>query len=133
MAIQADWERKGAGVGAILVIDDDPVTTKLLELSFQPGHEVHIARDMASGRRALEESGYDALILDIFLPDGSGWEILKYLRNELHLTLPVFVLTGHRQEDFARRAIELGADGYVTKPFSPRELLTQIDQLALAG
>ena len=119
-----------ARLSAILVIDDDPVAAKLLELTFHPkGYRVDIARDMASGRRALEAGDHDALILDIFLPDGSGWDILKYLRLELGLTLPVIVLTGHRQEDFAARATEFGANGYVTKPFSPRDLLAQVEHL----
>jgi two-component system phosphate regulon response regulator PhoB len=117
-------------LGAILVIDDDPVAAKLLELTLHPrGYRVEIARDMASGRQALEAGGHDALVLDIFLPDGSGWDILKYLRTELRLTLPVIVLTGHRQEDFAARAAEFGANGYVTKPFSPRDLVAQIEHL----
>jgi two-component system, OmpR family, phosphate regulon response regulator PhoB len=119
-----------ARLGAILVIDDDPVAAKLLELTLNPkGYSVEIARDMASGRHALESGGHDALILDIFLPDGSGWEILRYLRTELRLTLPVIVLTGHRQEDYATRAAEFGANCYVTKPFSPRELAAHIDRL----
>ena len=116
-------------MGAILVIDDDPVAAKLLEMTLHPrGYRVDVARDFASGRKALEGGGHDALILDIFLPDGSGWDILKYLRNDLRLTLPVFVLTGHRQEDFAARATEFGANGYITKPFSPRDLVAQIER-----
>ena len=117
-------------MGAILVIDDDPVAAKLLELTLHPrGYRVDVARDFTSGRKALEAGGHDALILDIFLPDGSGWDILKYLRNELRLTLPVVVLIGHRQEDFAARATEFGANGYITKPFSPRDLAAQIEHL----
>jgi two-component system phosphate regulon response regulator PhoB len=117
-------------LSSILVIDDDPVAAKLLERIFVgKGHQVDVVRDIGSGRRALERKGHDVLILDIFLPDGSGWEILKFVRSELHLTLPVIVLTGHRQDEFAKRAIELGADDYVTKPFSPRDLLSRIDQL----
>ena len=117
-------------MGAILVIDDDPVAAKLLELTLHPrGYRVEVARDLASGRKALQAGGHDALILDIFLPDGSGWDILKFLRHELGLTFPVVVLTGHRQEDFAARATEFGANGYITKPFSPRELAAQIERL----
>ena len=107
-------------MGAILVIDDDPVAAKLLELTLHPrGYRVDVARDVMSGRKALEAGGHDALILDI----------LKYLRNELRLTLPVVVLTGHRQEDFAARATEFGANGYITKPFSPRDLAAQVEHL----
>ena len=122
-------QRRDARLGAILVIDDDPVAAKLLEMTLHPeGYRVDVARDLASGRKALEGGDHEALILDIFLPDGSGWDVLAYLRNELRLTIPVIVLSGHRQEDFAARANELGAH-YVTKPFSPRQLVAHIKRL----
>jgi two-component system phosphate regulon response regulator PhoB len=117
-------------MSAILVIDDDPVSAKLLQLTLRPGgHEVEIARDMSSGQRALRTGRHDLLILDIFLPDGSGLEILRFLREELKQTIPVIVLSGHRQEEFAARAARLGATQYVTKPFSLRELLAAVDRL----
>ena len=117
-------------MSAILVVDDDPISARLLELTLTPGvHQVEVARDVSSGQRALLAGHHDLLILDIFLPDGSGLEILRFLREDLKQAIPVIVLSGHRQEDFADRATKLGATQYVTKPFSLRDLLAEVDRL----
>ena len=112
------------------MIDDDPIAAKLLQLTLRPGgHQVDVARDVSSGQQALRAGRHDLLIVDIFLPDGSGLDILRFLREDLKQTIPVIVLSGHRQEEFATRASQLGATKYVTKPFSLRDLLAEVDLL----
>jgi len=117
-------------MSSILVIDDDPAAAKLLELALgRVGHQVDVARDLSSGQRAARSGHHDLMILDVFMPDGSGLDLLRYLRGELGSTVPVLVLTGHRQEEFLARAQEAGATGYVTKPFSVRDLLAEVARL----
>jgi two-component system, OmpR family, phosphate regulon response regulator PhoB len=117
-------------MSSILVIDDDPAAAKLLELALaRKGHQVDVAGDVFSGKRAIDAGGHDLLILDVFMPDGSGLDLLRYLRGELGRTVPVLVLTGHRQDDFLARAEAAGANGYFTKPFDLQELLAEIDHL----
>lgn len=117
-------------MSSILVIDDDPSAVKLLERALtRLGHLVHVARDVSSGKNAARAGGHDLMILDVFLPDGSGMEILRYLRAELGSATPVLLLTGQRQVGFQSKAEAAGADGYVTKPFSLRYLLDEVDRL----
>jgi len=117
-------------MSSILVIDDDPAAAKLLELALaRAGHQVEVARDVSSGRQAARAGRHDLLILDVFMPDGSGLDLLRYLRGELGSTIPVLVVTGHRQEDFLARAEAAGATGYFTKPFSLQKLLAEVARL----
>jgi len=117
-------------MSSILVIDDDPAAVKLLQLVLgRAGHAVQVARDVSSGKSAALSGGYDLMILDVFLPDGSGLDLLRFLRGELGSTLPVLVLSGYRQSDFMDRAEAAGATGYVTKPFSIPDLLAELGRL----
>jgi len=117
-------------MGSILVVDDDPAAAKLLELALaRQGHQVEVARDVSSGKQAVRAGHHDLMILDVFMPDGSGLDLLRYLRGELGSATPVLVLTGHRQEDFLARAEAAGATGYFTKPFRLQELLAEVARL----
>jgi DNA-binding response OmpR family regulator len=119
-----------ADMSSILIIDDDIAAAKLLEIVLsRAGHEVVVARDVASGRRALEAGPPDLVILEVFLPDGSGLDLLRSLRLELARSIPAIVLSGHRQDEFSARASGIGATVYVTKPFSPRALVAEVERL----
>jgi two-component system, OmpR family, phosphate regulon response regulator PhoB len=118
-------------MSSILVIEDDPAAVKLLELVLRRGgHVVEIARDVSSGKGAARAGGHDLMILDVFLPDGSGLDVLRYLRGELGSALPVLLLTGQRQEASLAKAEAAGANGYVNKPFRIRDLLDEVDRLS---
>ncbi len=112
----------------ILVVDDEPDLLELVRLTLdQAGHQVETA---ASGREALEalrRHRPDLLILDLMLPDVSGTEVCRRLRadSELH-SLPVIMLTAKADEVDRVVGFERGADDYVTKPFSPRELVLRV-------
>jgi two-component system phosphate regulon response regulator PhoB len=118
-------------MSSILVIDDDPTAVKLLQLVLgRGGHVVEVAGDVASGKGAARAGGHDLMILDLFLPDGSGLDVLRYLRGELGSAIPVLLLTGQRQEGFPAQAEAAGANGCVTKPFRIGDLLAEVARLA---
>jgi two-component system phosphate regulon response regulator PhoB len=115
----------------ILVVDDEPDLLELVRVTLtQSGHQVDTA---ASGREALDalrRRRPDLLILDLMLPDVSGTELCRRLRSERETaTLPVLMLTAKADEVDRVVGFELGADDYVTKPFSPRELVLRVAAL----
>ncbi len=113
----------------ILLVEDDRSVDKVVEvLMGLAGHEVLIATDATAGEAAIREGGYDLAILDMNLPGGSGLELLGVLRRELKREVPVIMLSGQKQEDNIVRALERGANDYVTKPFSPRELVARVNR-----
>ena len=112
----------------ILMIEDDPLifgpVKRVLE---QASYDVTIAKDGASGLAAALDNAPDLVILDILLPEMDGWEVCKTLRQ--HSTVPVLMLTALGDEIDRILGLELGADDYLTKPFSSRELMARIDAL----
>jgi DNA-binding response OmpR family regulator len=118
-------------MSSILIIDDDPAVVKLLEFGLgRRGHVVEVARDVSSGKGAARAGGHDLMILDVFLPDGSGFDVLRYLRGELGSAVPVLLLTGQRMEGSQAQAEAAGANGYVTKPFRIHDLLDEVERLS---
>jgi DNA-binding response OmpR family regulator len=117
-------------VAAILAIEDDWTVRTVLEHTLaSAGHDVDIAPGLSDGRQLLADGRYDLVLLDVNLPDGSGLDLLREIRAGRRSTgMAVLVLTGMRQEDAVVRGLELGADDYVTKPFSPPELLARVSR-----
>jgi DNA-binding response OmpR family regulator len=109
----------------ILVIEDDPVLTGLLKLYLhKDGYDVAVMRDGEAGLvRALAEP-MDLVILDIMLPKLDGWEVCRAIRA--YSQVPILLLTGLDQEQHKIRGLDLGADDYVTKPFSSGELMARV-------
>lgn len=110
----------------LLLIDDDQELCELLTswLS-QEGFHVRACHDGLSARKALIESSPDAVVLDVMLPDGSGLELLKQLRND-HPDLPVLMLSARGEPLDRILGLELGADDYLAKPCDPRELTARL-------
>src|SRR6202051_2256990 len=110
----------------ILVVEDEPNMVAGLRDNFEfEGYEVITAGDGIEGiRRALEESP-DLVILDVMMPRMSGLEVCKQLRAK-RASIPIIMLTARGQEVDKVVGLELGADDYVTKPFSIRELLARV-------
>jgi two-component system KDP operon response regulator KdpE len=111
----------------ILVVDDEPDVRALVgsALEYSPGDvEVLEAGDGEEALRIMRGTDLDIVILDLALPSRDGFSILEELRRES--TLPVIVLTARGMEHDKIRGLELGADDYMTKPFSPRELVARI-------
>jgi DNA-binding response OmpR family regulator len=116
-------------MGAILAIEDDWTVRMVLEHVLETaGHHVDVEAGVEGGRGALETGRYDLVLLDVNLPDGSGFDLLRAIREGELRDTPVLVLSGMRQEDAVVRGLKLGADDYVTKPFSPSELLARVDR-----
>ena len=114
-------------MAAILAIEDDWTVRIVLEHTLaSAGHAVDVAPGIAEGRQLLATSRYDLVLLDLNLPDGNGLDLLREIRTEHGTAVSVLVLTGMRQEETVVRGLELGADDYVTKPFSPPELLARV-------
>lgn len=110
----------------VLVIDDEPAIRKLLRtgLSTQ-GYEITDARNGKTALEALESEPPDLIILDLGLPDMSGHELLRLIR-EKHEHVPILVLSSREDERGKVEALDFGADDYVTKPFGMNELLARM-------
>jgi DNA-binding response OmpR family regulator len=111
---------------SILIIEDDPVLLRGLKDNFEAqGYLVRTAKDGQKGMDALLTAPPDLLLLDLMLPRVNGYEICQAARSR-QLDLPIIMLTAKGQEDDIVRGLELGADDYVTKPFSIRELIARV-------
>jgi two-component system OmpR family response regulator len=110
----------------VLAVDDDPAMRAMIaDYLVDQNVRVSVAADSREMQRVLAAGGVDLVILDLKLGQEDGLEIVRALRSESNL--PIIVLTGHRRESVDRVVgLELGADDYLTKPFSPRELLARI-------
>ena len=111
----------------ILVVEDDAAIREALvdALGFAK-HEVLSAADAPGGLELALRRDYDLLLLDLMLPGGNGFELLEELRRS-RPTVPVIILTARGQESDRVRGLRMGADDYVVKPFSIRELLARVD------
>ena len=109
----------------LLIIEDDSALLRGLKDNFEAErYGVRTARDGREGLAAALDDPPDLLILDIMLPNMNGYEICRAVRTK-KLNMPIIMLTAKGQEDDIIRGLELGADDYVTKPFSIRELLAR--------
>jgi DNA-binding response OmpR family regulator len=108
-----------------LLIDDDPELGELLTKYLgAEGIQLHAAPSAAEGLQRFRSGGYDLVILDIMLPDTSGFEVLGRLRAESNI--PIIMLTGRGEEIDRVVGLEKGADDYIPKPFPLRELLARM-------
>ena len=110
----------------ILVVEDEPPIASALEDDLKlEGYEVEVVRDGEAASRRAREQSFDLIILDVMLPHKDGFEVCRELRRA-GLRMPVILLTAKTQESDKVLGLELGADDYVTKPFSPRELRARV-------
>lgn len=110
----------------ILVVEDEPTLALGLEDDLKlEGYEVEVVCDGDTASRRAREQSFDLIILDVMLPHKDGFEVCRELRRA-GLRMPVILLTAKAQESDKVLGLELGADDYVTKPFSPRELRARV-------
>ena len=119
----------------ILVVDDEPDTVEMIEVNLKAhGYEVLSA---GGGEEALQKARAalpDLILLDIMLPEVDGMEVCKILRRDPRTSgIPIVMLTAKAGEIDRVLGLELGADDYVTKPFSPRELVLRVKRLLRSG
>jgi len=115
----------------ILLIDDDARLTRMVgDYLRTQGFDVDTAGTLADGRMRLGAGTYDALVLDLMLPDGDGLDFTRELRaNPATRRLPLMMLTARGEPTDRIVGLELGADDYLPKPFEPRELLARVKAL----
>lgn len=109
----------------ILVVDDEAILLDTLRYNLsKAGHQVHTAADGAAALRLAREDPPDLVILDVMLPQMDGFEVCRILRQGSNV--PILMLTARDEELDRVLGLELGADDYLTKPFSMRELLARV-------
>ncbi len=110
----------------LLVVDDEESIVTLLQFNLeQTGYDVVTAMDGATALELATEESFDLMILDLMLPEMDGLEVCKQLRQRKVLT-PILMLTAKDDEFDKVLGLELGADDYMTKPFSPREVVARV-------
>jgi DNA-binding response OmpR family regulator len=110
----------------ILAIEDEPRMSALLRKGLsEHGHEVTVALAGADGLKLTLDQVFDVILLDVGLPDLSGYDVAQVLRGR-HCPSPILMLTAYNKEDEIVRGLNLGADDYLTKPFSFPELLARL-------
>jgi DNA-binding response OmpR family regulator len=113
----------------ILVVEDERTLALGLEDDLKlEGYEVEIVADGEAASRRAQERPYDLVVLDVMLPGKDGFEVCRELRRT-GVRTPLILLTARTQESDKLLGLELGADDYITKPFSPRELRARIKAL----
>ena len=121
----------------VLVVDDDPVIRRLLELNLElDGHEVSLAEDGRQGLDALIADPPDLVLLDVMMPELDGFEVCAAARAHDDPTVastPIVLLSAKAQNADLEAGSDVGADAYVTKPFDPLELVAEVERLARDG
>ncbi len=118
-----------------MVVDDEPEAVELVEFNLkQAGYSVSTATDGVEALKKARAQTPDMILLDVMLPEMDGFEICKTLRLEAATSkTPILMLTAKAAEIDRVLGLELGADDYLTKPFSPRELLLRIKKILARG
>ena len=120
-----------ARTARLLLIDDDARLASMVgDYLRQAGFEVEVAGSLSAGRSRLAAESFDALVLDLMLPDGDGLDLCRELRGQSRTRhLPLLMLTARGEPMDRILGLEIGADDYLPKPFEPRELLARIKAL----
>ena len=115
----------------VLVVDDEPDLLELIEVNLKgAGYEVLVAANGPEGLRMARQTAPELIVLDVMLPEMGGLEVCKSLRNDPATSgIPILMLTARATEIDRVLGLELGADDYVTKPFSTRELVLRVKSL----
>ena len=119
-------------MATVLVVDDEPIVREVVvRYLTREGHRTLEAADGLAARAAIERSNPDLVVLDVMLPGTDGLELCRWIRSTSEL--PVIMLTARSEEADRIVGLELGADDYVTKPFSPRELVARVRTVLRRG
>jgi two-component system response regulator ResD len=111
----------------ILVVDDEPSVVEVVGLYLErEGYRVTVARDGQAALDAASRDQPDLIVLDLMLPKMDGLEVTRRLRGPAEASIPIIMLTAKREEMDRILGLELGADDYVVKPFSPQELVSRV-------
>ena len=119
----------------ILIIEDEPDIRKTLEYNIsREGYKVVCASSLSKGKEQINSSDFSLILLDLMLPDGSGLDLCREIKSDKDKSsTPIIILTAKDDEVDKVVGFELGADDYVTKPFSVRELILRIKAVLKRG
>jgi DNA-binding response OmpR family regulator len=120
--------------GKVLIVDDEPnIVVSLQFLMKKSGYETSTARDGDEALAEVERFRPDLVLLDAMMPRRDGFEVCQQLRASGWSDLRIVMLTAKGRESEITKGLAVGADAYVTKPFSTRELVDQVDRLLARG
>jgi len=119
----------------VLIVDDEPNIVTALEFLFRrSGYDVRLASNGAEALALVDAYGPDVVLLDVMMPVKSGYEVCQMMRERPELArIKIVMLSAKGSEAEVSKGLSLGADLYVTKPFSTQELVTTIDRLFTQG
>jgi len=114
----------------ILIVEDEELLLRAVEFKLKKeGYDVHVARNGLEAEQFLQrETAPDVMVTDIMMPHKNGLELTKIATEK---GIPVLVLSTQNQEDIVLKAFEMGAEDYMTKPFSPNELMVRIKKITM--
>jgi two-component system chemotaxis response regulator CheY len=119
-------------VAEVLVVDDSKVMREMIAACLRPDSRLAITQ-AASGLEAIERlslKAFDMLVLDLNMPDIGGLEVVEFVRSQDKLaTLPILIVTTRAEDDSRARILAAGATRYMTKPFAPDAILTEVQSL----
>lgn len=116
----------------ILVCEDDYMVIKAIEHKLtREGYEVDVANEGRMAAEKLRSQDYDLVITDLLMPFTGGLELINLLKNDLQKSTPIIVLSKVGNEETIIEAFKLGADDYLTKPFSPNELSIRVKRFLI--
>jgi two-component system alkaline phosphatase synthesis response regulator PhoP len=119
----------------VLVVEDEADVAEMIRYNLgKEGYDVRLAGNGTDALRLAKEAKPDVILLDIMVPQLNGWEICRRLKQDREtVAIPVIMVTGRVEEGDKVLGFEMGADDYVTKPFSPRELLARVRAVTRRG
>jgi DNA-binding response OmpR family regulator len=116
----------------ILVCEDDEMVLKMVEFKLRKdGYEVHVTGDGKAALEQIRSFQPDLIITDIMMPYLTGLEIVHQVRKDLRLSTPIIIVSSIGLEKTVLEAFQLGADDFITKPFSPNELSVRVKKLLM--
>ncbi len=118
------------GAVTVLVIDDDPVIVKLLQVNFEmEGFAVRVATNGQEGLDSARTDPPDVIVSDVMMPELNGLELVQALKaDDATRAIPIILLSAKAQTTDVRDGLDAGADDYITKPFEPLELVERVNR-----
>ncbi|MBN2522576.1 MAG: response regulator [Bacteroidales bacterium] len=114
----------------ILYAEDDVMMQKIVVHSLvRLGYEVTTVDDGKEALESVESEEFDLIILDLFMPKMSGFEVVEIIRNELHIDTPILILSRSHLDEAIQKAYTAGANDFIVKPFDPEELIVKITKI----
>ena len=111
----------------LLIVEDSIELATALNEVFEKSHQITLAQDISSAKNLLTKSNFDLIILDVTLPDGSGFDLFSELQKNKKFKTPVIFLTGQSDLENRMKGLELGAQDYILKPFYYKELVARVE------